>query len=352
MWAMSEAGRETGKYDRCFGQHGAIAAVASTQHAVIGLGQLRELGLTETAVHKRAASASLHRVHQGVYSLVPPKLLTRYGRYMAAVLACGPDAVLSHRSAADLLGLRRTDRPRVDVTVPGRSGPCHEGIDGHRSTTLTPADVTTVHGIPCTTVARTLLDLGDMISGRPLERAFDQAEILQVFDLRSMQDQIARNRHRRPAVARAKAIIDTHHIGETPTWSVLEDAFLAMTRGAGIPEPEVNAWILLPDDEPPILADFVWREQRVVVETDGNETLPDATGVRAGSPPRSAAGCRRLAGDPHHLASAQDRAAAAGSDDLLTPGATDSSRARLTSRWRRPSACATHQAARRRKHRI
>ncbi len=246
-------------------------ALAETQHAVMGLRQLTALGLSASAVHKRAASAHLHRVYQAVYSLVPPKLLTRRGRYMGAVLACGPGAVLSHRSAADLLGLRHTDRPRVDVTVPARSTRRRKGIDIHRSRTLTPDDATTVDNIPCTTVARTLLDLADLIEGRPLERAFDQAEVLQVFDLIALQDQIDRNGHRLGA-ARAQAVLDSHYIGSTETWSELEEAFLAMLQAAELPGPEINAWILLEDGEAPIQGDFVWREQRVVVETDGHRT--------------------------------------------------------------------------------
>ena len=101
---------------------------------------------------------------------------------MAAVLACGEGAVLSHRSAAELHELRATDRARIDVTVPGRGRPTANGVDVHRSTTLTPHDVTTVDGIPCTTVARTLLDLAGVVARRPLERAIEQAEVLEVLD--------------------------------------------------------------------------------------------------------------------------------------------------------------------------
>jgi hypothetical protein len=163
-------------------------------------------------------------------------------------------------------------RTNIDVTIPGRSPRKHAGIDVHRSTTLTPEDVTTVHGIPCTTVARTILDLAQVIKGRPLERALDQAEILDLLDLAALDDQIERNKAR-PAARRLQAVLDQHYIGSTPTWSELEEALLVACRRAKLPMPEVNAWIDPGDADPTaIRVDFVWREQRVIVETDGHET--------------------------------------------------------------------------------
>jgi hypothetical protein len=191
---------------------------------------------------------------------------------MAAVLACGADAALSHRSAAALHEIRRTDRANIDVTIPRRSPRKHKGLDIHRSTTLTPEDVAPVSGIPCTTVARTLLDLAQVIRGRPLERALDQAEILGLLHVDALLDQIERNR-RRPAAKRLRAVLDQHYIGSTPTWSELEEALLAACRRAGLSTPEVNALIDPGDDDPTaIRVDFVWREQRVIVETDGHRT--------------------------------------------------------------------------------
>ena len=239
---------------------------------MVSLDQLRDLGLSRRAVQDRADSGRLHRIHHAVYSLVPLNLLGRNGRYMAAVLACGPTAALSYRSAAALHEIRRTARTNIDVTIPGRSPRKHAGIDVHRSTTLTPDDVTTVHGIPCTTVARTILDLAQVIKGRPLERALDQAEILGLLDLAALDDQIERNKAR-PAARRLQAVLDQHYIGSTPTWSELEEALLAACRRAKLPMPEVNALIDPHDSDPTaIRVDFVWREQRVIVETDGHET--------------------------------------------------------------------------------
>jgi predicted transcriptional regulator of viral defense system len=249
-----------------------LAKLAARQHGVVALDQLRDLGLSASGVRGRVEVGRLHTVHRAVYSLVPLNVLGRDGRAMAAVLACGPTAALSYRSAAALHEIRRTARTNIDVTIPGRSPRKHAGIDVHRSTTLTPEDVTTVHGIPCTTVARTILDLAQVIKGRPLERALDQAEILDRLDLAALDDQIERNKAR-PAARRLQAILDQHYIGSTPTWSELEEAMLAACRRAKLPMPEVNAWIDPADADPTaIRVDFVWREQRVIVETDGHGT--------------------------------------------------------------------------------
>jgi predicted transcriptional regulator of viral defense system len=270
---MAEAGRESDAYRSFLGQvpaDRALAALGARQHAVFSLGQLRDLGFSAAAAQRRAAAGRLHRIHHGVYSLVPRELLTREGHWIAAVLACGSGAVLSHRSAAALLGLRAAGWTRVEVTVPGRSGRERDGIKVHRSTTLTPQDTTRTKNIPCTTVARTLLDLAEVLGRRPLERAFDESEVLELFDLRSLEDQLARNGMRRGA-SRVRAVLAEHEIGSTATQSELEEAFLALCRNAGVLDPQVNEWVDLGDGELPIWADFVWREQRVIVETDGRK---------------------------------------------------------------------------------
>jgi predicted transcriptional regulator of viral defense system/very-short-patch-repair endonuclease len=271
---VSDPGRESEASDRFLGQDPvdrASAALAAKQHAVIDLEQLRVLGLGARAVQLRAGKGRLHRIYHRVYSLVPHQLLTQKGRWMAAVLACGPGAVLSHRCAAALHGLLQTNQLKIDVTVPGRSCRAHAGLDIHRSTTLTPTDVTTVDGIPSTTVARTTLDIAGVLPRRRLERALDQSEILEVFDYASLSDQIERN-SKRPGAALLRTVLHEHRIGETATWSELEEAFFAICRSAGVPQPQVNQQLVLPDDEPAIRPDFLWRQPLLIVETDGHKT--------------------------------------------------------------------------------
>jgi Transcriptional regulator, AbiEi antitoxin len=243
--------------------------VAARQHGILPLSQLIAHGLTAAAVRYRAAMGRLHRIHHGVYALVPPPLLTIRGCYLAAVFACGPEAALSHRSAAGLHGLRRNASGRVEVIVPGRSTRCHDPVEVHRSIRFDRAlDVTVVDAIPLTTVARTLLDLAAVVPRRALERALDQAEILRVFDLNALRDQIARNPGH-PGAGKLRFTLDRHTAGDAVTESEFEERFYAVLDAAGLPRPEVNAYVNPGDGERMIRPDYVWRAAKVAVETDG-----------------------------------------------------------------------------------
>jgi hypothetical protein len=243
----------------------AIAALAGGQHGVVGLRQLCDLGLSASGVRKRVARGNLHRIHRGVYAVGHQKL-TGHGHWMAAVLACGPRAAVSHRSAAGLWGLRPDNRRKSDVSLPSPSARPKRAIEVHRSVTLTADDVTTVDGIRCTTVARTLVDLGDVVDRRAVERAVEQAEVLRLFDLRSVEAAIERAGPRRGAGVLLSVLEKLE--GPTLTASDLEEAFLALCREASLPTPEVNVWMTLSDGTPAKI-DFLWRRERLAVETDG-----------------------------------------------------------------------------------
>jgi len=243
----------------------ALAALAGRQHGVVALFQLAALGLGGSGVRSRVAAGRLHRVHRGVFA-VGHRLLSREGHWMAAVLACGPGSVLSHRSAAALLGLRPSARHDVDVIVPGRSGRVRAGIDVHAAGTLHAVDITIVRGIPCTSVARTLLDLADVVDRRGVERAIEQAEILRILDVRALNDVLDRGKGRR-GCAVLRALLGAHRSGATATRSELEERFLRICREAGVTGPRVNAFVALPDGG--FEVDFLWPAERLVVETDG-----------------------------------------------------------------------------------
>ena len=233
---------------------------------MVALRQLQLLGLSKSAVSRRARRGRFHRIHRGVYAVGHPKL-TGYGHWMAAVLACGPRAVLSHRSTAGLWGVRPDNRRKSDVSVPSPSARTKQAIEIHRSVTLTADDVTTVEGIPCTTLARTLVDLGDVVNRRAVERAVEQAEVLRLFDLHEVQRAMERAGPRRGTGLLSSVLEDLN--GPTLTASELEEAFLALCRQAALPTPEVNAWMTLSDGSP-IKVDFLWRRERLAVETDGH----------------------------------------------------------------------------------
>ena len=124
---------------------------------------------------------------------------------MAAVLACGLDAALSHRSAANKRGMRQSSRTGIDVISPRRAGRRRNGIDAHTSSTLLPRDSDIIDGIPCTTVARTLLDLAAILPRRQVERAFDQADVLQALDADHIEDVLRRTNGHRGHAARARS---------------------------------------------------------------------------------------------------------------------------------------------------
>ena len=243
----------------------ALAAVAGRQWGVVSVRQLRALGVGRSATTRRVQSGHLHRLYPGVYA-VGHATLGREGRRLAAVLACGPGAVLSHRTAAAHWGLLHTDQTRIDVTAPrGRHGA--PGIRLHRTRSLDAHDTTNHQGIPITSVARTLLDLAATVRRSELERALAQAERLQLYDHRAIQDTLARSNGHRGTSELERAT--THE----PRWTrnEWEAEFLGLIRNAGLPEPLVNE-TLHALDHGPCEPDYHWPAHRVIVETDGWET--------------------------------------------------------------------------------
>jgi hypothetical protein len=235
---------------------------------MITLRQLEEQGLTVQSVHERVLEGRLHRIHQGVYALTPGAM-TQRGKFMAAVLACGPDAVLSHRSAAYLWGLVHQWELPIDVTAPNRRGRSPDGVAAHRAGSVQPVDKTKVHGVPCTSLARTLLDYSGVAPEWELRRAVAQAEVLGVLDMEAMRPILRRGRRRR-GVARLRLVIESLHPLTKRTRGELERLFLGMCIRAELPQPEVNTWLDVPGGKA-LQADFLWRDARLIVEADSRE---------------------------------------------------------------------------------
>lgn len=156
-----------------------------------------------------------------------------------------------------------------EVTVPGRGGRSRPGIIVHRSSTLRPCDVEKVDGIPCTTVARTIFDLSEILKPRPLERVLDEADGLEVLDMIAIDEQIAHNAARKKAVGRLTMVLANHRVGSTRTDGPIGEHFLAVIRRGGLPDPETQFWIDFGDGEPMIRADFAYPDVKVILETDG-----------------------------------------------------------------------------------
>src|SRR5215213_7516217 len=241
------------------GQHGkhpldrAVADLARRQHGVVSRVQLVVLGLSVREIEGRLKRGRLHQLHRGVYA-VGHLALTRNGRFMAAVLACGDGAALSHFSAAVLWGILEDRGQLIHVTVEGNRA-CH-GVIVHRSP-LTAQRVRR-RGIVVTTPARTLVDLADVVHRRrTLERAFDEAEYL------GLDWESAAPIHGRKGSGLLSSVLVVHEPGTTRTLSELEEQFLVLCEKHRLPRPAVN------DSIEGYLCDFVWREQRLIVETDG-----------------------------------------------------------------------------------
>ena len=212
------------------------AEIAARQHGVVTVTQLMGAGLTATAVRNRIRSGRLHRIHRGVYA-VGHRGLSNEGRWMAAVLACGEGAALSHRSAAELWALLAPRGGPVQVTIPSDVGRKRRaGIDLDRSPSLPDAATTLRNRIAVTTPARTLADLRRTAPAAILRRALREAEFRG---------------------------LDVGSVPSDRTNSELERAFLRLCRRYRLPMPERNVHIGR------FKVDFLWREQRLVVETDG-----------------------------------------------------------------------------------
>lgn len=234
--------------------------LVATQHEVVATRQLREIGYSTRAIGRRVAARLLTRVHHGVYTTRHTPL-TFPGHCMAAVLACGPEAVISHHAAAALHDLRPVPQAWIDVTASCTRRHC--GIRCHVSD-LPEADRSTIDGIPVTTLDRTLLDYAAQANARQLRSAVEAAERQQKLNLLTLRPLLERNAGRRGAGRLARALAE---LTDDPPWTMseLENQFRDLLDGAGIPMPEFNVLI---EGE---LVDAVWRRERLVIEVDSWE---------------------------------------------------------------------------------
>jgi hypothetical protein len=243
-----------------------LADKASSQHGVVARRQLLEIGFSRDQIKRMRQSRRLHDVHHGVYAL-GHRVLSVRARWLAAVLASGPGALLSHRCAAALANVRSTSLSYVEVIVPQQRGTI-EGVRMYVSGRILQRDRDEIDGIPCTSLARTLLDLATILPRREIERACDEAEVQELFDLKAIEDVLARS-HGCRGTAILRAVLDEHRIGTTLTRRGLEEQTLRLLDGAAIRRAEVNVRVYCRPGVMPEV-DFLWRRERLILETDGN----------------------------------------------------------------------------------
>jgi very-short-patch-repair endonuclease len=232
--------------------------LARDQHGVVSRGQLLELGLSRRAIQHRLARGRLHPIDSGVYAVGRAEV-SRQGRWMAAVLACGDTAMLSHGSAAALWGIGREHRG-IEISVRVASPRRHPELRVHRRPTLANRDVTRREGIPVTGLVQTMVDLAAALPSRALERVVVEADRLDLIDPPALRRELEAHRCE-PGVKSLRALLDRQTFRLTD--SELERRFLALAIEVGLPIPETQQHL---ND---YRVDFFWPELGLVVETDG-----------------------------------------------------------------------------------
>ena len=241
-----------------------MAELAGHQHGVVSHWQLIALGLGEDAIAYRIASGQLHCIHVGVYAL-GHRAMTRHGRWMAAALALGPAALLSHRSAASLWQILRYTGALIHVIAPRTARyDARPGIAVHRPRRIHPDDHAICAGIPVTSVSKTLIDIAPLVSLELLRHAWDEAERQRLFDLGQIKAVRARSDGRR-GLRNIDLLIAERRPLPQITRSRLEQMFLEFCARYGLPIPSMNVWI------GEFEVDAVFPDHHVAVELDGRD---------------------------------------------------------------------------------
>jgi very-short-patch-repair endonuclease len=247
-----------------------IGTVATRQRGVVSRAQLRALGLSDDAISDRAASGYLQPVFRSTFA-VGHRAISREGRMLAAVLACGDGTVVSHGSAAELLGLWDKRLPTIEVIPPSWSGRKIDGIRWHRVRLPLPDEIEIRDGIPCTTASRTIVDMAGRSGWAQLRGLVEQAAILRRLDVDEIDRILSLGRRR--GGPRLRTILAPWR--NTPEQrprlrSRLEARLLPRLVEEGLPAPRTNVKLRVEGHSFEI--DLLWDEQRLVIETDGEET--------------------------------------------------------------------------------
>jgi very-short-patch-repair endonuclease len=247
-----------------------LALLARDQHGVISRAQLREAGIRDGAIDHAVALGRLHRVFRGAYALGQPGI-GRHGRLRAASLACGSGTVISHRSAAALLRLIDEGPVVIDVIAPGARGRGIDGIRFHRVRQPRREETGTVAGIPCTSPARTLVDLAGTVGPWTLRSAFERAAQRHSLDIAAIEASLDPGRRGAKAL---RGLIDEWR-GAAPVArkgrlkSPLEAKVLPLLTKHGLPTPLLNAPVQIAKGR--IEVDFLWPQQRFALEADSRD---------------------------------------------------------------------------------
>jgi predicted transcriptional regulator of viral defense system len=241
----------------------ALGRLATEQHGVVGRRQLLALGFGPGVIKQWLRAGRLHRLHREVYAVGHARFDQR-AQWLAAVLACGEGALLSHRSAATLWGLSKSRGAGIDVTAPwGRQyRPGRYKIRLHRGR-LFDEDVDDRGAIPVTSVARTLFDLAEVVDMHRLEDAWEEADRLKLLRLSEVARACERGHGRRALKPTRRLLAEAHASAQTR--SPLEDRFQRFCRFYDLPPHITNVEVLGSE------VDVLWTAAKLIVELDSWE---------------------------------------------------------------------------------
>jgi very-short-patch-repair endonuclease len=236
-----------------------VQAFAGRHHGIVKSKQVREAGLSKRAIERRIEAGWLVPQYSGVYA-VGHSALTPHSLLIAAVYACGDEALASHRAAAGLWGILRGTQP-LEVTAPRGCKP-KAGFILHRSRLIHPEDRALIHNIPVTSLARTIVDCADVLPERRLGDVVHESEVRGLFDLAQVERVLDRlpGRKGRHKLAR---VLSAYGDVQPFTRSRAERFVFGMCNEHGLPTPRVNTWVGSHE------VDFYWPEAGLVLEFDG-----------------------------------------------------------------------------------
>jgi len=237
-----------------------VARLAADQDGSVALCELLDRGVSKSWVHRRVGDGWLHPVLPAVYAVGHPKLSWR-GRLRAALLWCGEEAALSHITAASIQELLQSSSALVHLTIPRGGRTSHKWVRVHHTRRLAEWERTEVDGLAITSIERTLVDIAGQVRQERLEQAVVRAERMGRVDWALLR----RTARGKPGTKALQAVIAQFDPLAPKVNEGIERTFLRLIRKANLPKPEVNVWLRNHE------VDFLWREQRLVVELDSRE---------------------------------------------------------------------------------
>lgn len=243
--------------------------LAGKQHGVISRDQLRRLGMSDSAIAHAIRIGRLHRVFRGTFALTPQ--ISRRGRLSAAILACGKGAVISHRSAGALLGLLSDGPAVIDTIPPHERGRQINGVRFHRVRAPRRVEIGTVDGIPCTSPARTLVDLAGTVGDWTLRSCFERAAQRKILDIPAIEASMDPGRR---GVKSLRGLVDEWRRAapvakKGKLKSPLEAKVLPLILRRNLATPLLNAPVEIANGR--IEVDFLWPEHRFALEADSRD---------------------------------------------------------------------------------